>query len=690
MMMYGNSMFFAFIIVSLAGAVLSAFLGKRERVARLVSFGAAAISSLLGLAVSLEVLLGGSVVTLAIPTSVPALGHFSLVVDSLSAYFLLAISILAFCVSVYSIGYTKEYEGRYSTGAMGFVFNVFLLSLVLVVTASNAVLFLIVWETMSLSSYLLVVYENRKQRSVSSGLLYFVMTHLGTALITAAFVLMWLNMPGERSFDFSAFGSLSSAGALPDAIRNAAFLLLLVGFGTKAGLVPLHVWLPQAHPAAPSNVSAMMSGIMVKTAVYMLIRCVFGFLGVHDAWWGLLVLLIACISALLGVLYALAETDIKRALAFSTVENMGLIFIAVGAAMVFQSYYLADPAGNAFLADLAALALIASLFHVLSHSLFKGLLFMGAGAVMYATHTKDMEELGGLAKRMKWTGGLFFIGALSISAIPPFNGFVSEWLMLQSLLLTQNIHDAMLNLLIPIAVGVLALTGALAAACFVRLFGMTFLARPRSRHAAEAREVPKSMLVGMGIAAALCILTGVLSVLIIPAIDTVTSSVLGVSIADKLVNGVILSPPAGEFSSMSPLVIGALLLFAVPAAFVISRRLGGPRPVRTGDTWDCGTPLGPRNEYTATGFSQPVERVFRSVYRPHAEVRTEPSSSPLIKRKISYAHSDEPVFERYLYSPVSRVMVWLATKVSVIQKGSIQAYLAYIFVVLLVLLVVFR
>ena len=261
-------------------------------------------------------------------------------------------------------------------------------------------------------------------------------------------------------------------GRSPELARGAAFILLLVGFGTKAGLVPLHVWLPQAHPAAPSNISALMSGIMVKTAVYMLIRCYFDFLGVWDTWWGLLVLLVACISALLGVLYALMEKDIKRALAYSTVENIGLIFIALGAAMVFQSYYLADRAANAYLADLAALALIAALFHTLAHSLFKGLLFMGAGAIMYATHTRNMEELGGLVKRMKWTGVLFFVGALSISAIPPFNGFVSEWLMFQSLLLTPNINDPMVNLLIPVAVAVLALTGALAAACFVRLFGI--------------------------------------------------------------------------------------------------------------------------------------------------------------------------------------------------------------------------
>ncbi len=687
--MYGQDLFPLLISASLGGALLSIVTKRWEQACRAISFTAAAVVSLIGLVIALEVLLVGGQVAFTIPTSVAALGHFTFVVDRLSAFFMLAISSLGLCVSIYSIGYTREYAGRYSPATMGSLFSIFLLSLFLVVTASNAVLFLIMWETMSLSSYLLVVYESRNRESVSSGLLYVVMTHLGTALITVAFIIMWLHTPGEHSFDFSAFRELS-AGALPEAARAAAFLLLLVGFGTKAGLVPLHVWLPQAHPAAPSNISAMMSGVMVKTAVYMLIRCYFDFLGVTDSWWGLVVLLVASVSALVGVLYALMEEDIKRALAYSTVENVGLIFIGLGAAMVFQSYYLADPAANAHLADLAALALIAVLFHTLAHSLFKGLLFMGAGAVMYATHTRDLEEMGGLAKRMRWTGILFFIGALSISAIPPFSGFVGEWLMFQSLLLTQNINDPMVNVLLPVAVAVLALTGALAAACFVRVFGATFLARPRSKHAAEAVEVPRTMLTGMGIAAGASVLLGILSVFIVPVIDSVTSSVLGVSIASKLVNGLVLMPPAGEFSSMSPVIIGALLLFAVPFAYFATRDLGGRRPVEKGDTWDCGTPLSSRTEYSAAGFSNPINRIFRSIYRPHTEVRTEYTSSTLIKRKISFSSTIEPVFERYLYAPVAALVIALARRVGVIQKGSIQAYLAYIFVILLVLLVVFR
>jgi hydrogenase-4 component B len=685
--MYGQYLFQALILTSLVGAVLALLLDRREALCRSVAFGAAGVASVLGLVTSLEVLYTGDPVTLTLPTAVAALGSFTLTVDQLSAFFMLTISILGACVAVYSIGYAREYSGRCSLGVLGFLFNIFLLSLFLVVTASNAVLFLIVWETMSLSSYLLVVYEHREEGNQRAGLTYLVMTHMGTALITVAFIAMWLYTPGQRSFDFTAFSEL---GAMPEAVRSAAFLLLLLGFGAKAGLVPLHIWLPQAHPAAPANISAMMSGVMVKTAVYMLIRCYFDFLGVQETWWGLAVLLVGCVTALVGVLYALMEVDIKRVLAYSTVENVGLMFIALGAAMVFQSHYLADPVANAQLAALAALALIAVLFHVLAHSLFKGLLFMGSGAVIFATHTRDLEELGGLAKRMRWTGILFFVGALSISAIPPFNGFVSEWLMLQSLFLTATINDPVLNLLIPVAVAVLALTGALAAACFVRLFGAAFLARPRSRHAAEAVEVPRSMLVGMGVVAALCVVTGVLSVFIIPAIDKVTASLLGISISSQLVHGLVLSPPAGEFSSMSPLALAVLLMFIVPVAFLLVRYTGDHRETVRGDTWDCGTPLSSRSEYTAAGFSEPMNRIFRSIYRPHTEVHTEYTSSNLVKRRISFSRSIEPVFERYLYAPVVSAAVRLAGRLGVIQRGSIQAYLAYIFIILLVLLVVFR
>lgn len=671
--MYGFYLFIAFITISLLGALGAAVLNRRHLASRAVAFGCAVLAALLGMACALDVIIGGSF-TLALFST--RFGVFSFYVDGLSAFFLMMISLLSLVVSVYSFGYVKQYEGEYSIGLMGLLYNLFILSMVLVVTARNAILFLILWESMSLISYALVVYENRSKEAVKSGFLYVVMTHVGTAFITLSFLLLAYF---TGSFDF---GSYTGAGAaMPEIFKTAVFLMLLIGFGTKAGIIPMHIWLPYAHPAAPSNISALMSGVMVKTAIYMLIRCYFEFLGVTDTWWGLLVLLVASISAVLGVLYALMETDIKRLLAYSTVENVGIILIALGAAMVFESYGLRD---------FAALALIAALFHALNHALFKGLLFMGAGAVLHATHTRNIERLGGLIKRMPLTGAFFFAGALSISAIPPLNGFVSEWLIFQSLLLSSNFPEMAVKILIPVTVGMLALTGALAAACFVRAFGITFLATPRSEGASHAKEVPRTMLAGMGFAALLCVLGGVLSIFIVPLIDRVTTPIVGISVASKLVYGLALSPTIQSFSSVSPLALAALLLVVLPGVYAISRLYGGRQRTVVGDTWDCGTSLNARTEYTGTAFSKPISMIFSSIYRPRKVQNTTLTSSPYIKKDITYSDQIEPVYEKYLYDPVAHAAIEIAKRAGAIQAGSIQAYLAYIFITLVLLLIIFR
>lgn len=663
-----------------------AVLLDRRAACLIVPYAAAALSSAMAIVISLSVLLGHGDVLLSLPTYVQRLGPFYLRVDQLSAFFLMVTATVALCVSIYSVGYLRDYRGHYSMGLMGFLFNIFVLSLYMVLTAGNAVLFLIVWEIMSVSSYLLVMYEWRRADSVSSGLLYLVMTHVGTAFIAAAFLLMWSH---TGSFDLTSFAGIRDMEGMSGTMRSAIFLLLLVGFGTKAGLVPLHVWLPKAHPAAPSNISALMSAVMVKTAVYMIVRSCFGFLGVTEVWWGLLVILIASISALVGVISAVAETDIKRVLAYSTVENMGIIFIGIGAAMVFQAAAYGDPSAP-YLSDLAALALVASLFHTMSHALFKGLLFMGAGAVVSSSHTRNVEEMGGIGKRMRYTGALFFVGVLSISAIPPLNGFVGEWMLFQSLFLSKTLGDPMVSILIPAAVAVLALAGAIVAACFLRLYGAVFLARPRSERAERAEEAPRPMLAGMLVLAALCVLTGILATFIVPVVDNVSASLLGTSIASRMVNGITLTTPDGGFSFMSPLAVAAVLLLLLPLVYLAAGRLGGPRKVVRADTWDCGTPLGPRNQYTATGHSQPLTQLFGHFVGVRTRVRETPSSSPLIPARMTFHREIEPVFERYLYEPVYRAAMALSNRIGGIQMGSIQAYLAYIFVTLLALLVVFR
>ena len=668
------------VILALCGGFSAVMLNSRSRACIGVAFGSAAAFSSCGILVALEVLISGPL-TLSLPVS-SVIGQlsfgFNIIIDQLSAFFLMVICTLALPVSIYSFGYVKEYEGHYGLGRFGLLFNLFLLSMVLVVTAGNIIVFLIAWELMSLCSYFLVTFETRDNEKASAGLLYLVMTHIGSALIMLALLLLAFQ---ANSFEFS---DLKNIGLFMGAdVRNIAFILLLLGFGTKAGIVPLHVWLPKAHPAAPSNVSALMSGVMIKTAIYMLIRTYFDFLGIkgpEDAWFGLLFLLIASVSALIGVLYALVENDIKRILAFSSIENIGIILIALGAAMVFKAYGLNE---------LAALALIATLLHVFFHSLFKGLLFLGAGSILHATGTRNLEKLGGLSRRMKVTSVLFFVGMLSIVAIPPFNGFVSEWLIFQSLLLSFSLNDVLVNLLVATALGMLALTGALAATCFVRFYGMAFLARPRSKEAAEAKEVPRSMLLGMAVLAALCLLTGLLSTYIIPTIDSVTAPFVGTSIAGKLANGLVLATPVSSFSSVSPILISVVLLVVLPSIYLIATRYGGRTSERTGDTWDCGTPLSERNEYTPTGFTQPLKRVFNSFYRSKTSTSVEAESDPYL-RKLSFETSIPDIFEDYLYRPIAKIVTGLARKGGVIQTGSIQAYLAYIFVILLILLVIFR
>ncbi|MFA5313104.1 MAG: hydrogenase 4 subunit B, partial [Methanomassiliicoccales archaeon] len=594
--------------------------------------------------------------------------------DQLSAFFLLMVCLVMASVSVYSFGYVGEYEGKYDTGLMGALLNLFFLSLILVVSSNNVVLFLISWESMSLVSFLLVMYEGKKEGVTRAGYLYLTMTHIGTAVMTAAFLLMAFHT-GSYSFDDIA----ADAGSLPSTVSSAAFLFLFIGLGTKAGMVPLHVWLPAAHPAAPSNISALMSGVMVKMALFMMVRSFFELLGPIQSWWGLLVLLMGCISALLGVLYALKETDIKSTLAYSTVENMGIMLIGLGTAMVFQSYGLTT---------LSALALLATLFHALNHAVFKSLLFLGAGSVVHATHTRNMESMGGLAKPMPRTSVLMFVGLLSMAAIPPLGGFVSEWLLFQSLLQTTAVPDILVKMLMSVSIAILALTGALAVAMAVRLFGTTFLARPRTEQAKNAHESPKSMVWGMSFLAALCILLGVLSFWIIPYIDNVTESVLGVSIASTVVDGLSISPGSSDFATMAPLLIGLLALAGVVLAWAVARPKTGTE--RTSGTWDCGTPLTARNEYTGTALSNPIVRVFGNIYHPQSEIRTEPTSSPYIRKRLFYEIHFGDVFERRIYRPIAILFTGIAKRMTVIQAGSIQAYLGYIFVMLVLLLVIFR
>ena len=485
-----------------AGILLPPFLRQRPKLQALIAHSAAMVAGGTGVFLGVLTMLSEQPWAASFPSTLPFLS-FAVRMDPLSAFFVLIISLIGMIVSVYSFGYLTEYFGRASIGALGSLYNGFLACMTLVVMADNAFFFLLAWEGMSLLSYFLVMTEHEKPDVRYAGLFYLIMTHVGTAFVVLTFLVFFNE---THSFSFDAF---RSAGAgLTDIAKTVAFFTALIGFGAKAGIVPLHVWLPYAHPAAPSHISAVMSGVMIKTAIYGLIRVYFDFFGGQFPWWwGVAVLVVGGVSALLGVLYALMEHDIKRLLAFHSVENIGIILLGLGAGMIFQSYGLHA---------LAALGLLAASYHTLNHAVFKALLFLGAGAVVYATHTRNIEEHGGLLRRMPWTGVFFLIGAVSISALPPTNGFVSEWLVFQTLFLSFHLPVVLFKLLLPIAAAVLALTGMLALVCFAKAFGLSFLALPRSSSARDAKEVPVSMRWAMGALACCCVILGVAPMLVVP------------------------------------------------------------------------------------------------------------------------------------------------------------------------------
>jgi len=663
-------LFLGIIAAYLVGSVLALILNKKNVLCTYASFLSACIASILGIAFSLSVLFGEN---FEFTTSSDLPLTYGLYVDKLSAFFILVISITVFAVSIYSIGYVREYYGKKNIGYLGFLYNIFILSMILVVSANNVVMFLIVWELMSIISYLLVLFEHEKVEARKAGFIYIVMTHIGTGFIILSFLIL---AGSSGSFNFNTYNA--AAAALSPGLKDAVFIFVLIGFGTKAGIVPLHIWLPYAHPAAPSNVSALMSGVMIKTAIFMLIRVFFDFLGADVAWWGMLVLILASVSALLGVLYALMEHDMKRLLAYHSVENIGIILIGVGVSMIFMA------SGHP---DLAAFGLIAGLYHTINHAVFKSLLFMGAGSIVYATHTKNIEEYGGLIKKMPWTALFFLIGAISISALPPFNGFVSEWLTFQAQLQSINLSDNITKMLVLFSGAGLALTSALAAACFVKAFGVSFLALPRSEDAQHSKEVPVPMLIGMGLLSLMCIVLGVLPFYFIRIIDSISSPLVGVSIISRIDANFSIATLSAFPATISTTAI-ALLVFVVLPLPIIMYLLLKRSPAPKYETWSCGQPISTgRNEYTATAFSKPFRMWFGGIFMPRREIQTTYSDSPFFKDKVIFSSEIEPVFEKYLYNPVTWVIVNVSRFMKTIQAGYLQTYLLYILLTLVISLI---
>jgi len=654
---------------------------RREAIA---AFAPAAAASLLAAVLSASVLLSHSEVRFSsqIIEAIPTMS-LSFYIDGISAFFMLIIGLVATCVSVYSVGYVGSYAEGHSVKTLGSLLNLFVLSMVLVTATNNVFSFLLFWELMSLASFFLVVYEHEKETNLRSGVVYLVMTHIGTAMITAAFLVMYFQT-GSLSFD----SFRAAAGQLSPFTRDLVFVLALGGFGTKAGLVPMHVWLPKAHPSAPSNVSALMSGVMLKVGIYGIVRVTLDFVVPNTpayAWLGLLMVVAGASSGLVGVLYASVEHDIKRALAYHSVENIGIIVLGLGLSVVFMSYGLTT---------IAALALLASMYHSLNHAVFKGLLFMGAGSVLMRTGTADMNQMGGLAKRMPWTSLFFLVGSIAIAGLPPLNGFVSEWLTLQALLSSYQVPNAVLQLSIGFASIAFALTLGLASATFVKLFGISFLSRPRSKPAEEATEAPRSMIAGMAIAGSLCVLLGVLPVLATSAVSSAFAFDVQLVGSYAPFGPLTVGYTADGIGSVTSLSMPTVLLLAASGGaallgFAAVAGSGRRTTTRHYTTWEGGFgALDERTEYTATSLSQPIRTVFKSFFRPHTSVKREyfSETNHQLKKSVSVISETREVFEDYLYAPSLRGVVYVLDRVRRIQSGKINSYFLYIMLVTIALL----
>ena len=662
------------LVIALTGAAFELALGAcaivigRSAAASRVIYGATIVVATLSLVAALAHLLGAAPTeSLTLPVGLPWLGaHFRL--DALSAFFLAVIDLGAASAGLFGLGY-----GNHEPAPQRILpfYPAFLAGMTLVVLADDAFAFLVSWEFMSLTSWALVMAHHHVPANARAGYVYLVMASFGTLALLLAFGL--LAGPGG----LYAFAQMR-AGHPSATIGALAMILALIGAGSKAGIVPLHAWLPLAHPAAPSHVSALMSGVMTKVAVYGFVRIAFDLVGAPAWWWSIVVLALAGITTVMGVLYALMQHDLKRLLAYHTVENIGIIFIGLGLALAFEAHDMRFA---------AALAFTAALLHVFNHSLFKSLLFFGSGAVLVSTGERDMEHLGGLVHRMPQTAFVFLIGCVAISALPPLNGFVSEWLTFQAILLSPQLPSWGLKLLIPAVGALLALSAALAAACFVKAYGVSFLGRARSRAAATAAETDGFSLAAMFALAALCLVVGILPGLFIDALAPVSTALIGAHMPEQLGSQWLsIVPIAASRSSYDGLLVFVFMVISGTLAAFAIHRLASDR-LRRAPAWDCGYPdANPAAQYTATSFAEPIRRVFGTVlFRAREQVEMPPPGDSRPARLI--VHMTDPVWD-WLYAPLAGAVGAAADRLNRLQFLTIRQFLTLVFCALVILLLV--
>ena len=655
-------------IAALLAAGVFAIAIARRPGARVFAYGTSLINSLISLCVAAGVLAGpvGSS-SLRLPLGLPWIGA-NFAIDPLSAFFLAVVAFGSAAASLFALGYGRHEK---TPERVLPAYPLFLAAMQLVVLAADAFSFLLAWEFMSLTSWALVVAHHRVRDNMYAGYVYLVMASFGTLSLLLAFGLL---AGTGGAYGFEAIRAANPSGA----ITALVLILVLIGAGSKAGLVPLHAWLPLAHPAAPSHVSALMSGVLTKVAVYGFVRIVFDLLGPPTWWWSVLVLVLAGITCVLGVLYALMQHDLKRLLAYHTVENIGIIFIGLGLTLAFKAYGMRVA---------AALALTAALLHVLNHSLFKSLLFFGSGAVLGASGERDMEHLGGLIHRMPHTAFAFLVGCVAISALPPLNGFVSEWLTFQAILLSPDLPSWGLKILVPAVGALLALSAALAAACFVKAFGVTFLGRPRTRAAEVASETDGFSRAAMFSFAGLCFLVGVLPGPVIDTLAPVTERLVGARLpVQSTVEWLSLVPVAESRSSYNGLLVFLFIAFSACLAAFVIHRLASDR-LRRAPAWDCGYPEpSAATQYTASSFAQPIRRVFGTVVfraREHGEM---PPPGDMRPARLVVELRD--LIWDALYAPVAGGVTIAAERLNKLQFLTIRQYLSLVFGALVLLLLV--
>ncbi|WKJ89314.1 hydrogenase 4 subunit B [Methylomonas montana] len=637
-------------------------------------FALLGLSGVFAVAAGVIVMIGQQVITDQLSLGLPWL-PWHVRFDGLSGFFFLIIGIAVGAVSLYGPAYVTEYkENQHPFAVLGLFTGLFVAGMLLVLLADDAFFFMIAWELMSVASYFLVAFQHEHSANRRAAFIYLLMAEVGALAIILAFGVL-------ASFaDGFTFDGLRQANLSPT-WASIAFVLALLGFGMKAGIVPIHVWLPEAHPVAPSHISALMSGVMLKVALYGLIRFCFDLLREVQWQWGVVLLILGTVSALGGILYAMMQSNLKRLLAYSSVENIGIIFMVLGLAMIFMAN--AHP-------ELAALGLLAALLHAFNHALFKNLLFLGAGILQHQTHDLNIDTMGGLIKRMPQTSFLFLVGCMSISSLPLFNGFVSEWVAFQTALQVSVLDNGVLRSLIPVSAAALALTAALAAACFVKVFGMIFLGLPRSRNSEKAQEVKdKSMLYGPTLLASLCFVFGIFPTLIIDLLNRVAEQLLGQSLPNYTgLNWLWLAPVATNKVSYSPplVLIGALIAGGI--SFWYLRRNLETKTMRRSAAWDCGFGgLTPRMQYSCNAYTMPFRRIFAKVWLIDEQVNKDMRGA--LDMDVAAVHYQLQIQDHSwprLYQPIANGVNQLAKQVGRIQTGNIRVYLGYSFVTLIIML----